>query len=154
MCEYGQALYFSIFLHGLNFKELHSNFLESIFKHKPNRGDHGRRVLVAIPAKLEYNVENYANSSNTSNTLDMSLNYKQHILNAKMKVATRNYLLTKLSISKWGANPSTMRTTALSLNYFTAEYATPVWARPCQEPGPRTKSSMPVSYSIPKANQR
>ena len=46
-----------------------------------------------------------------------------------MKVATRNNLLTKLATSKLGANPSTIRTTALALSYSTAEYAAPVWAR-------------------------
>ena len=62
-------------------------------------------------------------------TLDRSLSYKQHIRNTKMKVATRNNLLTKLATSKWGANPSTIRTTALALSYSTADYAAPVWAR-------------------------
>ena len=46
-----------------------------------------------------------------------------------MKVATRKNLLTKLTTSKWGENPSTIRTTALALSYSTAEYAAPVWAR-------------------------
>ena len=46
-----------------------------------------------------------------------------------MKVDTRNNLLTKLGNSKWGANPSTIRMTALALSYSTAEYAAPVWAR-------------------------
>ena len=46
-----------------------------------------------------------------------------------MKVATHNKLLTKLATSKWGANPSTIRTTALALSYSTAENAVPVWAR-------------------------
>ena len=45
-----------------------------------------------------------------------------------MKVATRNHLLTKLATSKWRANTSTIRTTALALSYSTAEYAAPVWA--------------------------
>ena len=49
--------------------------------------------------------------------------------NTKMKVATRNNLLRKLSNSKWGANASTIRTTALVLCYSVAEYAAPVWAR-------------------------
>ena len=49
--------------------------------------------------------------------------------NTKMKVATRNNLLRKLSNSKWGANTSTIRTTALALCYSVAEYAAPVWAR-------------------------
>ena len=46
-----------------------------------------------------------------------------------MKVATRNNILRKLSNSKWGANANTIRTTALSLSYYMAEYAAPVWAR-------------------------
>ena len=46
-----------------------------------------------------------------------------------MKVATRNNLLRKLSNSKWGANASTIRTTALALCYYVAEYAAPVWVR-------------------------
>ena len=46
-----------------------------------------------------------------------------------MKVATRNNLLRKLSNSKWGANASTIRRTALELCYSVAEYASPVWAR-------------------------
>ena len=46
-----------------------------------------------------------------------------------MKVATRNNLLRKLSNSKWGANASTIRTTALALCYSVDEHAAPVWAR-------------------------
>ena len=42
-------------------------------------------------------------------TLDQTLRYKQHIHNTKMKMATRNNLLRKLSISKWGTNASTIR---------------------------------------------
>ena len=49
--------------------------------------------------------------------------------NTKMKVATRNNLLRKLSNSKWGANAGTIRTTALALCYSVAEYAALVWAR-------------------------
>ena len=62
-------------------------------------------------------------------TLDRTLSYKEHMHNTKMKVATRNNLLRKLSNSKWGANASTIRTTALALCYSVAEYAAPVWAR-------------------------
>ena len=63
-------------------------------------------------------------------TLDRTLCYKQHIHNTKMKVATRNNLLRKLSNSKWGANANTIRTTALALSYYSvAEYAAPVWSR-------------------------
>ena len=62
-------------------------------------------------------------------TLARTLSYKKHIHNTKMKVATRNNLLKKLSNSKWGCNASTIRTTALALSYSAAEYACPVWAR-------------------------
>ena len=62
-------------------------------------------------------------------TLDRTLSYIKHIHNTKMKVATRNNLLKKLSNSKWGCNASTIRTTALALSYSAAEYACPVWAR-------------------------
>ena len=62
-------------------------------------------------------------------TLDRTLDYKQPIYNTKMKVATRNNLLRKLSNSKWGANAGTIRTTALALSYSVTEYAAPVWAR-------------------------
>ena len=62
-------------------------------------------------------------------TLDRTLSHTEHMHNTKMKVATRNNLLRKLSHSKWGANASTLRTTALALCYSVAEYAAPVWAR-------------------------
>ena len=48
-------------------------------------------------------------------TLDRTLSYKKHIHNTKMKMATRNNLLKKLSNSKWGCNASTIRT-ALALS--------------------------------------
>ena len=54
-------------------------------------------------------------------TLDRTLSYKHHIQNTKMKVATRNNLLKKLSNSKWGTNANTIRTTALALCYSIAE---------------------------------
>ena len=56
-------------------------------------------------------------------TLDMSICYKEHIQNTKMKVATRDNLLTKL------ANPSTIRMTVLAMSYSMTEYAVQVWAR-------------------------
>ena len=56
-------------------------------------------------------------------TLDRTLSYKQHIHNTKMKVATRNTLIGKLSSSKWGTNASTIRTTTLALGYSVTEYA-------------------------------
>ena len=74
-------------------------------------------------------LENTAYPKYLGVTLDRTLSYKQHILNTKMKVATRNNLLKKIANSKWGTNARTIRTTALALCYSTAEYAAPVWAR-------------------------
>ena len=54
-------------------------------------------------------------------TLDRTLSYKEHLHNTKMKVATRNNLLRKLSNSKWRENASTIRTTALALCYLVDE---------------------------------
>ena len=82
--------------------------------------------------KVEWNrtqLENTPHPKYLGVTLDRTLSYKEHMHNTKMKVATRNNLLRKLSNSKWGANASTIRTTALALCYSVAEYAVPVWAR-------------------------
>ena len=46
-------------------------------------------------------------------TLDHTLSYKEPIHNTKMKVATRNNLLRKLSNSKWGANASTIKNNSI-----------------------------------------
>ena len=62
-------------------------------------------------------------------TLDRTLSYKTHKHNTKMKVRTRNNLLKKLANSRWGPNARTIRTTALALCYYTAEYAAPAWER-------------------------
>ena len=62
-------------------------------------------------------------------TLDRTLSFAKHVQNVKAKVAARNSLLGKLTNTQWGANPSTLRTTALALSYSTAEYASAVWAR-------------------------
>ena len=81
--------------------------------------------------KVVWNGTELTNSTHTNYlgvTLDRTLSYKQHIQNTKMKVTTRNNLLTKLSTSKWGANFRTIRT-ALALSYFMVEYAAPVWSR-------------------------
>ena len=60
-------------------------------------------------------------------TLDRTLSYKQHIHNTKIKAATRNNLLRKLSSSKWGTHASIIITTALLL--FRGWVRCPVWAR-------------------------
>ena len=46
-----------------------------------------------------------------------------------MKVANHNNLLRKLANSRRGASASTIRTTALALDYSVAEFSAPVWAR-------------------------
>ena len=58
-------------------------------------------------------------------TLDRSLTYKDHIL----KTNSWNAIIKKLTHSNWGADPSTIRSTALALSYSAAEYASPVWER-------------------------
>ena len=62
-------------------------------------------------------------------TLDRTLSYKAHIENTKKKVGTRNNIIRKLRTSKWGATPTTLRSSALALCYSAAEYACPVWER-------------------------
>ena len=64
-------------------------------------------------------------------TLDRTLSYAEHTRKTKGKTATRNNLLAKLANSSWGADPVTLRTTALALSYSTAEYCCPVWGRSC-----------------------
>ena len=55
------------------------------------------------------------------------MSFKQHALNTKAKVNTRNNLLRKLTNSRWGAHPATVLTTALALCFSTAEYACSSW---------------------------
>ena len=61
--------------------------------------------------------------------LDRTFSYKSHILSTKVKVNTRNNILRKLTNSKWGCTPHTLRTSTLALCYTAAEYACPVWSR-------------------------
>ena len=56
-------------------------------------------------------------------TLDRTLSYKAHIEKTKKKVGTRNNIICKLRTSKWGATPTTLRSSALALCYSAAEYA-------------------------------
>ncbi|KAJ8371111.1 hypothetical protein SKAU_G00111390 [Synaphobranchus kaupii] len=62
-------------------------------------------------------------------TLDRTLSFKTHLQNTKAKVNTRNNILRKLVNSKWGADPPTIRATALALCFSTAEYACSSWSR-------------------------
>ena len=61
--------------------------------------------------------------------LDRSLTYRNQYVKTRQKVTSSNSLLKKLTGSKWGANPSVLRTTAQALCFSTAEYACPIWNR-------------------------
>ena len=87
---------------------------------------------------------------NLGMTLDRTLAYKSHILKPRAKVSLRNAIVRKLTHFKWGANPSTVRTTALALSYSAAEYACPVWERSTQL-NSWTRHSMTVAISSPAA---
>ena len=58
-------------------------------------------------------------------TLDRTLSYKAHIEKTKNRVGTRNNIIRKLRTSKWGATPTTLRSSAIALCYSDAEYACP-----------------------------
>ena len=74
-------------------------------------------------------LENTAQPEYLGVTFDMTLNYKQHIQNTKMKVDTRNNILNKSVSLNWRENKtSTTKTTALALCYSIAEYVAPVWS--------------------------
>jgi len=60
-------------------------------------------------------------------TLDRTLTYKNHCEKTQKKVNTRNGIIRKLVGSKWGADPDTLRISAMALCFSTAEYACPVW---------------------------
>ena len=62
-------------------------------------------------------------------TLDRTLSYKEHLSRTAAKLKTRNNLLMKLAGSTWGANASTLRSSAMALCYSVAEYCAPVWSR-------------------------
>ncbi|KAI5742795.1 hypothetical protein M8J77_011427 [Diaphorina citri] len=63
--------------------------------------------------------------------LDRSLTFKEHLSKTALKVQSRNNLIQKLTNTSWGAKASCLRTSALSLVYSTAEYASPVWLQSC-----------------------
>ena len=64
-------------------------------------------------------------------TLDRTLSFKQHVEQLKKKLSSRNTLLGKLANSSWGADPATLKQTAIALCYSTAEYCAPIWSRSC-----------------------
>ncbi|KAJ4948927.1 hypothetical protein JOQ06_020448 [Pogonophryne albipinna] len=57
------------------------------------------------------------------------LSFKTHTEKTKCKVSARNNIIRKLTGTTWGANPQTLKSTALALCYSAAEYACPVWER-------------------------
>lgn len=48
--------------------------------------------------------------------LDRSLNLRKHSGNTRVKVNSRNNILRKLAISKWDADATTLRTSAIALS--------------------------------------
>ena len=86
-----------------------------------------KRKLVVTWNGLE--LDHYPNPIYLGVTLDRTLSFKQHALNTKAKVNTRHNLLRKLTNSRWGAHPASVRTTALALCFSTAEYACSWWGR-------------------------
>lgn len=60
-------------------------------------------------------------------TLDRSLTFKRHLEITGQKLKTRNNIIRKLAGTTWGAKAETLRTSAQSLVFSTAEYCAPVW---------------------------
>ena len=85
--------------------------------HKLNISWNGMKLLQCI------------NPSYLGVKLDRSLTYRAHIEKLRAKVAAPSNILHKLSNSKWGVHPATIRSTALALCYLTAEYACSMWSR-------------------------
>ena len=61
--------------------------------------------------------------------LDWSLTFRHHLEALRKKLSTRVALLRLLAGSGCGAGAKTLRISALSLVYSTAEYCAPVWCR-------------------------
>ena len=61
--------------------------------------------------------------------LDRSLTFRHHLEALHKKLSTRVALLRRLAGSGWGEGAKTLRISALSLIYSTAEYCAPVWCR-------------------------
>ena len=61
--------------------------------------------------------------------LGRSLTFRHQLETLRKKLSTRVALLRRLAGSGWGAGAKTLRISALSLVYSTAEYCAPVWCR-------------------------
>ena len=59
--------------------------------------------------------------------LDRLLTFHHHLKALSRKLSTRVVLLRRLAGSEWGAGAKTLRISAFSLVYSTAEYCAPVW---------------------------
>ena len=57
------------------------------------------------------------------------LTFRHHLEALHKKLSNRVALLRRLVGSGWDAGAKTLRTSALSLDYSTAEYCAPVWSR-------------------------
>ena len=66
---------------------------------------------------------------NRGDTLGRILFSKEYVNKLKSKLTSRNNFLSKLTNTSWGADPKTMKQTALALCYFTPKYCLPEWAR-------------------------
>ena len=89
-----------------------------------------------IEAKCELNVYNNGNllppcpvPTYLGVELDRSLTFRHHFEALRKKLSTRVVLLGQLARPGSGAGAKTLRISALSLVYFTAEYCAPVWCR-------------------------
>ncbi|XP_050508163.1 uncharacterized protein LOC126885603 [Diabrotica virgifera virgifera] len=60
--------------------------------------------------------------------LDRTLSYRYHCQDVKKKVSARNNIIRKLTNTKWGAQPHTLRTSALALCFSATEFGASVWA--------------------------
>lgn len=59
--------------------------------------------------------------------MDRTLTYKNHIGKTAAKLKSRNNILSRLAGTSWGADASTLRTTALAVVYSPAEYCAGIW---------------------------
>ena len=62
-------------------------------------------------------------------TLDRTLSFKNHVKKTKSKICSRNYILSNLIGTTWGAEQQTLKPTALTLCYSAAKHECPVWKK-------------------------
>lgn len=61
--------------------------------------------------------------------MDRTLTFRQHLESVKVKIKTRNNIVSKLAGTSWGCHANVLHTSALALVYSVADYCAPVWAR-------------------------